>query len=528
MDKQSQWLFETPFVSEVGTDECSRYISSKWTSPYSPRTNYVSELEDELEWFNEYENKQRIHEELGESTKKAIFKYLSFLPHSVEVKGKDASLTPSSMDPKIYNGSEKYKISPMLQNCLNAVIKQKKFSHIKVALVDLTKNKMQPEFAASLDHKEPVFVASISKIAAMLAAFQLRQDVWVLRKKGAKTLKGLFELLRKGLADTQKDPGGKATSFTKSISFRGKLILVGGRKIPLSEPKSPRLENIFASDLAGSTQSIKFRSTGENKIDLENIVNGFNELEKAKDEFKKAQLKGKVSRVHKQRIQKAQKEFPEFKKKLNNLGFFERMGIMVGGDVPASNFATSTIVRDVGYLYIALTLLQSGLYDTNRGGGIWLGADYWGSRWRVPLGGGSTQNATTGSLAAFMTLLVQNCLVSPWASFQMGLLMQKVPTPNHFPPGTGSWFWNSVSRLQNGVSLKTVLAKVGLGLGGSDDFAFIEREVNIGSSKKKLLRYVAVGLRAKKGVELEQLILELDKCILVNNGLTPSQGGHPT
>ena len=76
------------------------------------------------------------------------------------------------MNPGIYDGAEKYKIAPTLQECLKTVMAMEKgkYRHIKVALVDLTKNVMQPEFAASFDHREPVFVASVPKIAAMLAA----------------------------------------------------------------------------------------------------------------------------------------------------------------------------------------------------------------------------------------------------------------------------------------------------------------------------------------------------------------------
>jgi hypothetical protein len=63
--------------------------------------------------------------------------------------------------------------------------------------------------------------------------------------------------------------------------------------------------------------------------------------------------------------------------------------------------------------------------------------------------------------------------------------------------------------------------------GGADECAYIEREVDDGKGGKKLLCYVAVGLRAKKGSDLQQLIIELDKCILANNGLEPEHGGHP-
>jgi hypothetical protein len=74
-------------------------------------------------------------------------KFLSLLPHFTVASGKYVPLTPSVMDPKIYDGPENYKISPRLQDCLKNVMKKAQLRPIKVALVDLTKNLMRPEFA---------------------------------------------------------------------------------------------------------------------------------------------------------------------------------------------------------------------------------------------------------------------------------------------------------------------------------------------------------------------------------------------
>src|SRR5690606_38116859 len=157
----------------------------------------------------------------------------------------------------------------------------------------------------------------------------------------------------------------------------------------------------------------------------------------------------------------------------------------------------------VGFPYIGSTLLQSGLYDTNRGGGLWLGADFGGTIWRGPLaGGGGSSSATAGSLAAFMTLLARRRLVSPEASGALQLFMRKIPG---YPfPGTGSWFEIGLRPLG---PLQMVLAKVGL-YKGADECAYIERQVDDGKGGKKTLRYVAVGLRATRWSDLEQLIVE--------------------
>ena len=71
------------------------------------------------------------------------------------------TLKPSVLDPQIYDGSENYKIAPKLQDCLKDVIKKANFRPIKVALVDLTKGRMQPEFAGSFnrDYTIPVEAA---------------------------------------------------------------------------------------------------------------------------------------------------------------------------------------------------------------------------------------------------------------------------------------------------------------------------------------------------------------------------------
>lgn len=459
---------------------------------------------------------------------KTKLKFLSLLPHMAEVNGKDVALTPGIMDPGIYDGLEKYKVSmnDVLQKCLMQVMKQPAFRQIRVSLVDLTTG--VPQFAG-FNHKDQVFVASVSKIAAMLGAFQLRHDLQVSlkqKKPTPKKLTELFDLMRDDWAGTQFDPGGKASPFSSGITLRGRLVFVNGRPVPLTEPKAPRLNDIFKDVAAGKPIAIEFKSTGESFGQLETIKDSYN---KARHQFDWAE----------KRLQAAQKQgdaksvadatkalnYARFKlhpeeQKMNALGFKERMGLMVGGDVPSSNFATFTVVRDLGHLYIASTLIQSGLYDSNRKGGLWLGADYARGAWSTPLAG--LQSSTAGSLAAFMTLLVKKRLVSNAASDEMQSLMHKLPLRN---PGTGSWFGNSLNKLKPS-GLKTVLAKVGLAGGGADDLAYIERDVDLGGGKNKRLCYVAVGLRASRGTDLERLILDLDKCILANNGLTSAQGGH--
>jgi hypothetical protein len=460
-------------------------------------------------------------------------RFLSFLPHWTEQAGRDVQLAPNVVDPRIYDGPIKYRIAENLQKCLMGVMQRREFAHMKVALVDLTKGVTKPEFAGYY-HKSQVFVASVAKIAAMLGAFQLRHDLRVATKqKKPRTLAELFAAVRDDWARTQTV--GRAEPFSRGITLQGKLVaLAGGAKVALVEPKAPRLETVFAPVASGGAVTIEFNRTGEDWAKLSALIKDYNRASygysaarksraAAQSELEKAEQSGVSAGVTAARSKLAdaerklgapQRKYLEERKKLDALGFWERMGIAIGGDVPASNFATSTVVRDVSFPYIASTLLQSGIYDTNRSGGLWLGADYYGRSWRGPLGGGHSQSATPGSLAAFMTLLEQRALVGPQASDDMRSVMKKRPTSTF--PGTGSWFLGGLSPLP----LKTALAKVGLA-GGADDLAYIERDV-----EKTPLRYVAVALRARNGDELSSLIRELDKCILANNGLTPAQGGH--
>lgn len=433
-----------------------------------------------------------LEQESFEGLKRKL-KLLSFFSHSVAAGGTETALQPAIMDPGIYDGKEKFKLASSLQSCLETAVKG--HGEVRAALVDLTKDRSAPEFAG-LRHQEQVFAASVPKLAAMLAAFQLRHDLRAaLGLKGSKSLEDLFSKVRDDWVASQQEPKGSAVLFTKDVALRGRLVLVRGRKVGLdTDDRSPRLENIFAPLAAGAPVQIEFSSTGENSAQLNKLIHDF--------ESKDAKTR------------------EDARKGLAGLGFLERLRVSLGGLVPASNFITSTLVRDIGYPYIASTLLQSGLYDPARGGGIWLGASYWGSSWRGALSGGPPQSATAGGAAAFMTLLAQDRLVDPHSSAEMRALIQKHPMPSH--PTIVSWFEEGIRQLPHQGSRVLVLSKLGVHA-GIDDCAYIERKVASGS---KTLRYVAVGLRARTKEELKTLILAFDKCILANNGLTASQGGH--
>ena len=342
-----------------------------------------------------------VEEETGEGLARKL-KALSLLPHFASTTSGDVALQPSLMDPKIYDGPDNYKIAPALQDLLKEVMKKPRFRPMQVALVDLTKGATRPEFAGSFDHKRQVFVASLAKLASMLGALQLRHDLRVaFRQPGPRSLDALFARVRDEWAATQRDPGGKPTSFTSGITLRGKLVLRNGALIPLTGPKSPRLEEVFRP-LALSAP-LNFSSNNHDEATLVTIVEAFNaKVNAAFAARRRAQRAATATPDRQEKLDEAKRRYAVALRAATNefdahkLGFWERLGISVGGDVPASNYATSTVIRDVGFPYIASTLLQTGLYDTNRGGGLWLGAAYWGTNWIGAPGGDRASAAQRG------------------------------------------------------------------------------------------------------------------------------------
>lgn len=491
-EPESDEMFETtPVDHEVdafGSDEASE-LDEAMAAPIE---------------FDEPEASDLAPAEEDETPQAAAKKLkLPSLPtHTVEVNGSDKVLEPSVMDPGIYDGPQKYKVAATLQTCLMEVMKKSQFSHIKTALVDLTKDVTKPEFAG-FNHKSQVFAASVTKIAAMLGAFQLRHDLRAaLKTKGskAKTLDEFFALVGADLASA------RATPF----------------------PKAPELKRVVADVASGDPLAIEFRSTGETKDQLTAIIDEYHaaaaRVHRARKKMNAAKNDAALETAAKKELAGALPKFAAARAKFDALGFLERMRIMVGGLVPASNYATSTVVREIGYVYIGSPLVQSGLYDIERGGGLWLAADYAGTRWNngLALGKGIAQSATTGSLAAFMTLLAQERLVSRASSTEMAALMKKEPNPTH--PGIVSWFKQGLTELNDGGLIKRAFSKLGAH-NGLDDCALIERHVDTGGGRKTIC-YVAVGLRARTPEELKSLIRELDKCILANNGFSAADGGH--
>ena len=440
---------------------------------------------------------------------------LALLPHSWNRNGREVELTPDSFTLPIYDGPEKFRIDPalVLQASLTRVM-DAKFPHMKAAVVDLTKGDSQPQFAG-YGQSDQVDAKGVPKLAALLAAFQLRHDLCTIwNDTKPESADALFRAARDKWAEAARmildikhvKPGPSGHLFVADRIFAGDRIVyikdlpksANWHPVRLVEPKAPRLEAIFTWS-RGDSCPVAFKSSGQERFEIVKL---------AQDASGSA----------------------ESRQTLDASGFRERLRLMIGSDnllEPVTDFVTGGVIRDVGYEYIASTLLGSGLYDPRRGGGLWLGDDYgagvWKHKagtWHGALAGGSARSATAGSLAALLLLLATNELVDAQASAEIRDFMQPdlLDAVRHY-----SGFKEGLGQLPDAGSVTSIASIGGFTGHFADDAALIERSLGTG---KPTLRYVAVGLRARSTTELETLILELDKSVLANNGLTPSDGGH--
>ncbi|MBN1606024.1 MAG: serine hydrolase [Polyangiaceae bacterium] len=378
--------------------------------------------------------------------------FLAELPHDL-----------GALDPGIFNADESLKVDAALQASLDAELAAKpSLGSMGIAVVDLTT--ATPRLAG---HESTVMStgASVPKIAAMYAAHQLLHDLNQLASaKSLGTVDQVFAAAKAEWLKTQAAPATHPVPIpaaplrgAKRLFRHGKLILVDKLKVRIGRFGLARLDSLFES-AGGNPIQLKFKSTGQAQIDLERI-----DCEK-----KKATI--------------------------DALGFAERMKLMISW---SNNYAASTCIHDVGYLYIASVLLQSGLYHPLRGGGLWLGSDYAGGVWRrALLGIGGTQSTSAIGLAAFMTMLARDQLQG---SARMRRLL-------------GS-YRRTRSPLADPVAPDDSLSKIGLLSGKEMDVAFIEK-----AAGATTLRYVAAALNGTSE-KMDSLSVALKRIIRSRNGV---------
>jgi len=176
----------------------------------------------------------------------------------------------------------------------------------------------------------------------------------------------------------------------------------------------------------------------------------------------------------------------------------------------SSNTAASECIRRVGFPYIASVMCESGLYDPEMGGGLWVGKAYGGPDdcWHRDPVADISHGATAVSLARLLTLLAQERLVDQQSSREMLDILGNPGLHHKFVKGLDS-------------RPSTICRKSGSWREWHGDAAFIQRDGK---------RYVAVALLQTPDGEriLQDLILRLDDCIPENPAVRVASVAAPS
>jgi hypothetical protein len=434
-----------------------------------------------------------------------------FLPHFVQPLGATAAVNvnAASMNPGFLTATNVTR-NAVLQAIVERRILSKdlKLKALRFALVDLTGTvkRANPQFAGNRE-TEQGGLGSTSKIACMYAAYQLKFDLEELsRRQGITNEADLFRAARGLWKAAQKpDPAKVTTLFPAApkIETNGKLIVIDGKPVVLPSGFSlPDLEQIFTS-VPGSAGGLTLRFKGSDQIAVDPAV--------------------QHAHVETQKVREYIARDGESLNEVRKLSFAERLFLLIDASDDA---AAHSCIENIGFEYIASALWQSDFYNPQRGGGLWEASTHdkpFRKRWikpPVPRMNPRTDfvSANACSVAALLTLIEQGRLVNREACIGMKHLMNKKK------PGIGS---NTESFFLQGLdplfTLDRVHSKLGVG-DFNNDAAIIVRTVHpdpADSTKDKQICYVAAGFDEPLSTtaDLQKLIVELDKCILENNGL---------
>lgn len=410
----------------------------------------------------------------------------SLLPHQLEVSGKLVPLEPGQLSLPYHDASGKLKTTKKLQDALNAVTATR-FEKMSIALVDLTKDLAAPELAHHLGD-QMVFAMSIPKIAALLAAFQIRADLRALAaSSGAKDSKTLFAAARDAWIATQTPASGSKETPFLGLARKDALLLK--RKKPIAMVPKQFTQSRTAEVVGGKVKLGSYKT-----IKTENFT----------DKWKIPNL-GVMFDVDTSTSPLGVDFTSDYRHHLE---------LAIG---ESKNSSARASIDAVGFMTIGSVLMQSGLVHPARGGGLWLRSNYgpcieykkllrrnhcvkkrYGAHAFAPFGG-STQYATASSLASFFTLLAQGRLVGAKDSKEMLAMLDKSVSPGN---ATRSPLTET---LDFSVPTK-VFSKLGL-VSTFSDVVYVERTVG-----GKTLRYAAAALSGKLedvtalGEELERII----------------------
>lgn len=453
----------------------------------------------------------------GTTLKSLIADKLCFLPHWCKpLAGPAVRVDATQMNPGFLTSTSVNRDPGLQAIVARRVLAKPELVRLRFALVDLTgADKLaSPKFAGNQETLQGG-LGSMSKIACMYAAYQLKFDLEELsRQRSITNEKDLFDAARELWQKTQKPDPAHTTSLFPSdpdIDLQGKLVVIEGKPVEGVVGLSlPDLEQIFTT-VPGPSTGLTLRFKGSDRILVDPSAAG-----SPVDETPEVKAYSKAG--------------GEALGQVRKLSFAERLFLMID---KSDNAAAHSCLEKLGFLYLTSAIWQSDFYRPERGGGIWEASTHdGGHRWiKPPVPRHNPKNdfvsANACSVAAILTLIEQGRLVNPEACKGMKHLMDKnksgVPQGSH----TRSYFKEGLASLP----VSRIHSKLGIGH-FLNDAAIIVRPVQDpeNPASEKQIRYVAAGFDdpspAKARVParfLNQLIVELDKCIRENNGvLSPS------
>jgi hypothetical protein len=386
---------------------------------------------------------------------------------------KPALLTPAAMDPGFTTGYLSARIAPL----------RRRWASLRFAVCDLSGP--TPVYAGHSDEKNG-FVASIAKVAAMYAAFQLQYDLNVMaqRNRSLTTKTQLFEHAWREWISAQTHPARLPDGERIRVQF-------GDWSSRAPNPRrdaSPNLENIFHVDESRNPLVVRFQQT---TVPAKTVC-----------DYRQTETR----------------EEPE--PSVDDLPFYERMWLMID---ESNGKAARSCILDLGYLYIFSSLFRSGLYDYRTRRGLWLSANYEGEPTWFPgpllPAGGRPQSANPRSLVTMFTLLLADRLVSPFSSSSMQRLLGKTngklrpfaPLNTNGSSLSGSPLFSGLLDPQRGVRVREAYSKLGLGPGGScfDLGAFRAQATGHGAQ----IAYVIAVLDSTDFGPIKQLAWEIQKIV---------------
>jgi hypothetical protein len=268
-------------------------------------------------------------------------------------------------------------------------------ANVSMAIVDMSANPVSPRYAGFQDDVQ-MSIASTAKIAAMYAAYQLREDCRFLAQS----------------LSTLNDPASVSQAvLTSSVAKWSDPANPAHLQAIAQSP--PKLDQIFDFTQDNDGWHVDFRRTSAQTPSADpapadaavrdQIKTNLNSLDDAVDNSSTAQARRDV---------------------LRKVNFLEWLRLMVGF---SNNVAAGFCIRSLGFPFIGALMQQAGLVDLNAGTGLWLAMDYdpmhAEDTWTGHLLAGIMQGGNAKMLAKFFTLLLQGSLVNGTASTEMLGLM---------------------------------------------------------------------------------------------------------